>query len=77
MYSKLSILLVTLWLAGCSTLPKQIQLPNDSNLISYEDAASKSKEVLGQKARWGGIIAKIENKPDNTLIEMVFRSYGL
>jgi outer membrane lipoprotein len=68
-----------MWLAGCSTLPEQIQLPDETNLITYQEAASKSKEVLGQKARWGGVIARIENKPNNTLIEMVYyplRSYG-
>ncbi|MDO6839765.1 Slp family lipoprotein [Paraglaciecola chathamensis] len=79
MYTKIGFLFVTMWLAGCSTLPEQIQLPEQTNLITYQEAASKSKDVLGQKARWGGVIARVENKPNDTLIEMVYyplRSYG-
>jgi outer membrane lipoprotein len=72
MYSKISILLVALWITACSTLPEPIQVPDGVQLISYENAASSTQEAVGQKARWGGVIAKIENKPENTMLELVY-----
>jgi outer membrane lipoprotein len=79
MLNRAIMLLVILWLTGCSNIPEQIQLAEDTNLLSYQDAASKSELVSGQTARWGGVIAKIENKPEMTVIEMVYyplKSYG-
>ncbi|MFQ3198846.1 MAG: outer membrane lipoprotein [Paraglaciecola sp.] len=79
MYSKISILLVALWITACSTLPEPIQMPDGAQLISYENAASSTEEAIGQKARWGGVIAKIENKSEKTMLELVYyplASYG-
>jgi len=79
MYIKVSMLLVALWLTGCSTLPENIQLPEGTNLVSYPQAASQGEQVIGQMVRWGGVIAKIENKPDATMLELLhypLRSYG-
>ena len=79
MLNRAFMLLVMLWLTGCSNIPEQIQLADDTNLLSYQDAASKSEQVSGQIARWGGVIAKIENKPEITVLEIVYyplRGYG-
>lgn len=79
MYSKISILLVALWITACSTLPEPIQMPDGVQLISYENAASSTEQAIGQKARWGGVIAKIENKSEKTMLELVYyplASYG-
>jgi len=79
MYIKVSMLLVAFWLTGCSTLPENIQLPAGTNIISYQQAASQDEQMVGQMVRWGGVIAKIKNQPDSTMLEMVYyplRSYG-
>jgi outer membrane lipoprotein len=79
MYKRICLALATVLIAACSTLPERIQLPEGTNLISYEDAASKSEQMLNQKARWGGVIAKIDNKAENTVLEVVYyplKSYG-
>jgi outer membrane lipoprotein len=79
MYIKVSMLLVAFWLGGCSTIPENLQVTDGTNLVSYQDAASKAEQVKGQTARWGGVIAKVENKADSTMLEMVYyplRSYG-
>ncbi|MFT4994862.1 MAG: outer membrane lipoprotein [Paraglaciecola sp.] len=79
MYIKVSMLLAALWLTGCSTLPENIQLPEGTNLVTYPQAASQGEQVQGQMVRWGGVIAKIENKPDATMLELLhypLRSYG-
>jgi outer membrane lipoprotein len=73
------MLLLTLWLVGCSTFPDKIKVEDRTKLVSYQDAASKAEQVKGQLLRWGGAIAKIENKEKSTLLELVYyplTSYG-
>ena len=60
------------FLVGCQSFPDKLQLDDTDQLITYEDAASKSEQVKGKIIRWGGAIAKVENKPDSTVFEMVY-----
>lgn len=69
---RLSTLLVALLMAGCSTFPDKLQLEDTTQLVIYEDASSKAEQVKGKMLRWGGAIAKVENKPDSTVFEMVY-----
>jgi outer membrane lipoprotein len=69
---RISTLLVALFLAGCSTFPDKLQLEDTTQLVIYEDAASKAEQVQGKLLRWGGAIAKVENKQDSTVFEMVY-----
>jgi outer membrane lipoprotein len=72
MNNRIYTLLVALFLVGCSTFPDKLQLDGNTQLITYEDAASKAEQVKGGMLRWGGTIAKVENKPDSTIFEMVY-----
>ena len=64
--------LVALFLVGCQTFPDKLQLEDTAQLVIYEDASSKAEQVKGKMLRWGGAIAKVENKPDSTVFEMVY-----
>jgi outer membrane lipoprotein len=72
MYKRISLFLLVLVVSGCATVPDKIKLPEGTPLVSYEDAASQADNNQGQKARWGGVIAKVENKAEHTVFEMVF-----
>ena len=69
---RICTLLAALFLAGCSSFPDKLQLDDTTQLVIYEDAASKAEQVKGKMIRWGGAIAKVENKPDSTVFEMVY-----
>jgi outer membrane lipoprotein len=69
---RICTVLVALFLFGCSTFPDKLQLDDTTPLITYEDAASNAEQVKGKMLRWGGAIAKVENKPDSTVFEMVY-----
>ena len=69
---RLCTLLAALFLAGCSSFPDKLQVDDTTQLVIYEDAASKAEQVKGKMIRWGGAIAKVENKPDSTVFEMVY-----
>ena len=68
-----------LLLAGCSTLPDELQVAGDTNLFSYQQVSANPQQTAGRMVRWGGVIAEVSNKQDATLVEMVhypLRSYG-
>lgn len=72
MNTRICALLGAIFLAGCSTFPEKLQLEDTTQLVIYEDAASKAEESKGKMIRWGGAIAKVENKQDSTVFEMVY-----
>jgi len=66
-------------LVGCSVFPEAIETPDDQALVSYQSAVNNSQQVVGQTARWGGVIADVRNGEDYTVIEMVnfpLKSWG-
>ncbi|GGF53354.1 Slp family lipoprotein [Alteromonas lipolytica] len=66
------VVLFALSLSACAIVPEPIQVAENTPLIGYNKAVVAGDEVLGQKARWGGIITDVQNKPDKTLIEIVY-----
>lgn len=79
MFIRVSSLVVVLLLAGCVGFPEQLEVADPNSLVSYQQAASKTEQVTGQTIRWGGAIAKIDNKEKSTVLEMVYyplTSYG-
>ncbi|WP_299071692.1 Slp family lipoprotein [uncultured Paraglaciecola sp.] len=76
---RICALLSALFLAGCSTFPEKLKLEDNTQLVTYENARSNAEQTKGKLLRWGGAIAKVENKPDSTIFEMVsypLTSYG-
>lgn len=77
--NKVLFSLVLLTLAGCSTLPDNLKLADEQNLVNYQQVAAEPAVVTNKAARWGGVIARVENQPDTTMLEVVhypLRSYG-
>lgn len=69
---RICTLFAALFLAGCSSFPEKLQVEDAQQLIIYENAASNAEQTKGKVIRWGGAIAKVENKPDSTVFEMVY-----
>ncbi len=66
-------------LAGCAVVPEPIKVADENSLISYRQANENPASVEGKPARWGGVIAKVENLPEATMLEVLhypLRSYG-
>lgn len=64
---------------ACSTVPDSVKLPEEVSPVSYQEVASDPDKSKSRMARWGGVVANIENKKDGTLLEVVhfpLRSYG-
>jgi outer membrane lipoprotein len=73
------LVLVILGLAGCSTIPESIQLEDETNLLSYQQVSAGPEQAAGNKVRWGGVIARVDNLKQNTRLEMLYyplKGYG-
>ncbi|WP_394223219.1 Slp family lipoprotein [Alteromonas gracilis] len=68
--SRYLVLFTVFLFAGCSIVPDSIEVPDGTQLVSYSNAVTSSASAEGQKARWGGLIVGVENKPNKTLIEL-------
>lgn len=71
MIIRICTILSALFVVGCSSFPDKLQVEDSTQLVSYEDAASQAEQVTGKTLRWGGAIAKVVNKADSTVFEMV------
>ncbi|RME34285.1 MAG: hypothetical protein D6786_05330, partial [Gammaproteobacteria bacterium] len=69
MYSRLLACLATLLLSGCaSQVPLEIRLPPDPDLPLTEVLANPRAHE-GARVRWGGVIAGVENRENETWLE--------
>ena len=61
-------------LTACTSVPEQIAVGENTKLIPYDivNKETVQSELLGEKARWGGKIVKVENKQSLSEIEVVF-----
>lgn len=58
-------------LSGCATIPTKLQVADNTNLASFAQVRSNAESAQGEQARWGGVIAKVTNNVDNTMLEVV------
>lgn len=68
--SRYFLLLAVVIFSGCAIVPENIDVPDGTPLVSYSKAVTSGATVQGQKARWGGLIVGVENKPNKTYIEL-------
>lgn len=69
--TKLLLASCVLFCTACASVPKKLELPENTNIVEFSRAKSASNDVVGQQARWGGVIAAIKNNADNTMVEVV------
>ncbi len=76
----ISILTCVLFLSGCvSTFPENLQVPSETNLLSFKAVLESPQAKDDSLARWGGVIAEIKNLDSKTMLEIVYfdlRGYG-
>ncbi|HAQ49133.1 MAG TPA: starvation-inducible protein, partial [Glaciecola sp.] len=65
----LSVLCV-LVLSACASLPPILETAKEQPLVTYEDVVMTTA-APGSMARWGGVIAQVENNAQASIIEVV------
>ncbi|GAA5140104.1 Slp family lipoprotein [Thalassotalea piscium] len=66
----ISIMLITT-LGACSNIPEKLSVADTTRLIPFESAKAEQEANIGNSARWGGVIAKVTNNADNSMLEIV------
>jgi len=66
----LSVLIAFL-MTGCTNIPEKLQLNDNSPNVVFAAVRAQPNANTGLNARWGGIIAKVENQKNRTMIEVV------
>ena len=70
-YLSLAVLLL-IFMHGCaSNIPLEIRQDITENKISINAASTDLDKYQGKKIRWGGTIVSVENREDDTWIEIV------
>lgn len=65
------LLSLSLIISGCSSVPKSLQVAEETVLTKYNEVSNTATTSNEQIARWGGVIAKVTNNAENTLLEIV------
>lgn len=60
-----------IFLTACVSVPKKLELPENTKSVDFAKAQSPETNFVGEKARWGGVIASIENNAETTMLEIV------
>lgn len=58
-------------LGACAHIPDKLQVAESTTLIPFDSAKAEKEANIGNSARWGGVIAKITNNADNSMLEIV------
>jgi len=65
------LLVASCLLSACSSIPDNLKVADGTPLVAFADAHVQKTSAVGETARWGGIIAKVDNLPDQTRLEIV------
>jgi len=58
-------------LSACVNTPEKVQVAENVSLVGFAEVKALPNDFQGQVARWGGVIAKVENQEKQTMIEVV------
>jgi len=73
MFKRLVIVVSILLLASaCAHIPESVNVDEGSMLTNFSDVRSNAEQHSGELARWGGVIAKVANNAENTMLEVVY-----
>ena len=64
-------LLCALFLAGCSSLPTELESNQENTIVTYTPFSDASESGSAVAVRLGGVIARIDNQAEKTRIEVV------
>jgi starvation-inducible outer membrane lipoprotein len=76
MRKEITLSVLVLALAGCAnTTPDFVQVDTPANLIKFEQVIDGTEAHTSEKARWGGVISKVTQHENRTVLEVA--SLGL
>ncbi len=59
-------------LGGCASYPDLVSVPENTTLAEYSSASADDAKLVGQQARWSGVITDIKNEADKTRVDALY-----
>ncbi len=59
---------LAIFLVGCSNSPDEVQVADERLLVDYQQTLQSPEQAIGKPARWGGVIATIENPTSQSTV---------
>jgi outer membrane lipoprotein len=71
------LLMLPLWvsalfMSGCTSVPEALQVSEETVLTNFSVVRDNTNSEQGKLARWGGVIAKVTNNTNNSMLEVVY-----
>jgi len=63
---------ISFGLMACASYPESVRVPENTPLVSFDQASEASERHLKQQARWSGVIAETKNLADKTQLEVLY-----
>ena len=73
MKARMAVVLVAMFVAGCSVIPAAVDRPVSDPQPLLGQVQSTPDQFRDQVVRWGGTIVRIDNRSDTSVIEVVAR----
>ncbi|NQZ85983.1 MAG: Slp family lipoprotein [Colwellia sp.] len=67
----LPLLVSAMFITGCSAVPKALMVSESTTLTNFSAVRENTNSEQGNLARWGGVIAKVTNNANNSMLEVV------
>ncbi len=67
----LPLLVSAMFITGCSAVPKALMVSEGTTLTNFSAVRENTNSEQGNLARWGGVIAKVTNNVNNSMLEVV------
>ena len=71
-FIRLAASVFAITLTACTTLPDKLQTAEGEQLAPFTQLENEYKINLSKRARWGGVIAEVNNLKDKTMLEIVY-----
>ncbi len=67
----LGFVLILTFISGCVHVPESLRVDEGTTLTNFSQVRENPTQYQGNLVRWGGVIAKVENNAQNTMLEIV------
>jgi outer membrane lipoprotein len=67
----LPLLVGAIFITGCAAVPEALKVSENTVLSNFSAVRENTNSEQGNLARWGGVIAKVTNNANNSMLEVV------
>ncbi|MDA8621096.1 Slp family lipoprotein [Psychrosphaera sp.] len=59
-------------ISGCASYPETVSVPENTNLVPFSSINADDNSLIGEQARWSGVIAEVKNESNRTRLDVLY-----